>query len=127
MFISEPDVWPLAIQGPLATSLLVDVFGSRIEELKFFHFSHFEFEGTSQVIARSGYSQSSGFEIYLKGFEHGKKLWDVIWNAGKKYNISPGCPNLIDRIEAGLLSFGNEMTNQTSPLETFGKVLSFRW
>ena len=118
VFISEPDVWPLAIQGPLATSLLVDVFGSRIEELKFFHFSHFEFEGTSQVIARSGYSQSSGFEIYLKGFEHGKKLWDVIWNAGKKYNISPGCPNLIDRIEAGLLSFGNEMTNQTSPLET---------
>ncbi len=118
VMISEPDVWPLAIQGPLATSLLVDVFGKKIKELKYFHFSHFEFEGTSQIIARSGYSKVSGFEIYLEGFEYGEKLWDLIWNAGKKYNLSPGCPNLIDRIEAGLLSFGNEMTNQTTPLET---------
>ena len=77
-----------------------------------------EFEGTSQLIARSGYSKASGFEIYLEGFQYGKKLWDLIWNTGKKHDLRPGCPNLIDRIEAGLLSYGNEMTNQTSPLET---------
>ena len=29
----------------------------------------------------------------------GEKLWDTIWEAGKKFNISPGCPNLIDIIE----------------------------
>ena len=26
------------------------------------------------------------------------------------FNISPGCPNLIERVEGGLLSYGNEFT-----------------
>ena len=29
----------------------------------------------------------------------------------------PGCPNLIERIEGGLFSYGNEMTRETNPLE----------
>ena len=32
---------------------------------------------------------------------------DVIWDAGKKLNTqAAGCPNLIERIEGGLLSYG---------------------
>jgi dimethylsulfoniopropionate demethylase len=37
--------------------------------------------------------------------------------AGKKFNISPGCPNLIDRIEGGLMSYGNDFTKENNPLE----------
>ena len=40
----------------------------------------------------------------------GCALWDAVWNAGSKYNIAPGGPNLIERVEGGLLSYGNEMT-----------------
>ena len=29
----------------------------------------------------------------------------------------PGCPNLIDRIEAGLMSYGNDFTKENNPLE----------
>jgi dimethylsulfoniopropionate demethylase len=47
----------------------------------------------------------------------GEKLWDTIWEAGKKFNISPGCPNLIDRIEGGLMSYGNDFTRENNPLE----------
>ena len=93
------------------------IFGEKIKKLKFFHFSFFEFEGTKQIIARSGYSKQDGFEIYLKGFSLGKKLWETIWEAGKDFNISPGCPNLIDRIEGGLLSYGNEFTLENNPIE----------
>ena len=93
------------------------IFGQKIKKLKFFHFSFFEFEGTKQIIARSGYSKQDGFEIYLKGFGLGKKLWETIWEAGKDFNISPGCPNLIDRIEGGLLSYGNEFTLENNPIE----------
>ena len=102
--IIEPDIYPLAIQGPRSEELMSSIFGEKIKKLKFFHFSFFEFEGTKQIIARSGYSKQDGFEIYLKGFSLGKKLWETIWEAGKDFNISPGCPNLIDRIEGGLLS-----------------------
>ena len=47
----------------------------------------------------------------------GEKLWDTIWEAGKKFNISPGCPNLIDRIEGGLMSYGNDFTGENNPFE----------
>ena len=115
--IKEPDVWPLAIQGPLAKDLLSEVFGDFIKDIKFFKFSKIQFEGSTQIIARSGYSKQDGFEIYLQGFDLGERLWELLWEKGEKYNIAPGCPNLIDRIEAGLLSYGNEITLDTSPLE----------
>ena len=122
--IIEPDIYPLAIQGPKSEELMSSIFGEKIKKLKFFHFSFFEFEGTKQIIARSGYSKQDGFEIYFKCFEDyfdknemGEKIWDIIWKAGKEFNIAPGCPNLIDRIEAGLMSYGNDFTKENNPIE----------
>lgn len=115
--IEEPDVSPLAVQGPLAEDLLVDLFGEDIRSVRFFKFGMFEFKGTQQLIARSGYSRQGGFEIYLDDSALGADLWDAVWETGQAYNIAPGCPNLIDRIEGGLFSYGNEMTRDNNPLE----------
>ena len=122
--IIEPDVYPLAIQGPKSEELLTVVFGEDIKKIKFFNFRIVDFMGTKQIIARSGYSKQDGFEIYFKTHEQyfdnvemGEKLWDTIWEAGKKFNISPGCPNLIDRIEGGLMSYGNDFTGENNPIE----------
>lgn len=115
--INEPDIYPLAIQGPKAEDLLASVFGEKIREVKFYNFGFFNFHGTQQVIARTGYSKQGGFEIFLKGYDLGEDLWDTIWEAGKKFNISPGCPNLIERIEGGLMSYGNDFTSENNPLE----------
>ena len=63
-----------------------------------------------------------GFEIYLADRDLAEPLWDMIMSAGEKYNIAPGGPNQIDRIEGGLLGYGNEMTMDNNPLEMgFGK------
>jgi dimethylsulfoniopropionate demethylase len=115
--IDEPDVYPLAIQGPKAVELMSDLFGDTIRDLKYFHFDTFDVLGTPQIIARSGYCKQGGFEIYLKGWHLGDKLWDLIWKAGKDYQIKPGCPNLIERIEGGLFSWGNEFTSDNNPFE----------
>lgn len=115
--VSEPDVSPLAIQGPKAEDLLAGLFGEHIRGLGFFKFGWIEFQGTRQLIARSGYSRQGGFEIYLQGGHLGSALWDAIWDAGQPLNIAPGCPNLIERIEGGLFSYGNEMTRDNNPLE----------
>ena len=115
--ICEPDVSPLAIQGPFADDLLADVFGEEIREVKFFHFKAFSFRGHMLNIARSGWSKQGGFEIYLDDTNLGEELWDAIWAKGKKYNIRAGCPNLIERVEAGLLSYGNDMNREDTPLE----------
>ena len=123
--ICEPDVSPLGIQGPKSEALLASLFGEQIRDIGFFKFGWIEFQGTRQLIARSGFSRQGGFEIYLEGGHLGADLWDLIWDAGQAFDITPGCPNLIERIEGGLFSYGNEMTRQNNPLEIgLGKFCS---
>ena len=115
--VFEPDVWPLAVQGPKSEELMARVFGESVREIGFFRFARCEFQGKPQVIARSGFSKQGGFEVYVDGFGLGGASWDAIWEAGEGLELTPGCPNLIERIEAGLLSYGNEMTRDNNPLE----------
>jgi len=115
--IIEPDVSPLAVQGPKAEDLMAVLFGDDVRMLRFFKFAWFDFEGTKQLIARSGFSKQGGFEIYLKGSHLGEKLWDAVWETGKAFNIRPGAPHVVERIEAGLYSYGNEFTLDNNPIE----------
>ena len=115
--VTEPDVSPLAIQGPMAEDLLVKVFGEEIRSIRFFRFKWFEFHGVQMAIARSGWSKQGGFEIYLPDSKLGPALWDAITAEGAPFNLKAGCPNLIERIEGGLFSFGNDMTREETPLE----------
>lgn len=115
--VREPDVWPLAVQGPKADDLMAKVFGDGIRETGFFRFDKFSFDGHPLIIARSGYSKQGGFEIYLDKPALGVELWDALWDAGLEFNVSPGSPNLIERVEGGLLSYGNEFNMDNNPLE----------
>ena len=47
-----------------------------------------------------------------------------LWKLGKSYNIAPGSPNQIDRMEAGMISHLGDTTLEDNPLELkFTKVL----
>ena len=113
----EPDVSPLAIQGPKADKLVARVFGEDIVDTKFFRYKTINFQGKEMIIARSGWSHQGGFELYLDGSEYGEPLWDLLLEAGKDLDVRAGGPNLIERIEAGLLSYGNDITIDTTPFE----------
>lgn len=115
--VFEPEVSPLAVQGPKATDLMADLLGEAVRELRFFHFITARLADTEVIIARSGWGGQGGFEIYLQDSARGLALWDCIWAAGEKYQIRAGCPNHIDRIESGLLSYGNDMTLANNPYE----------
>ena len=115
--VFEPDVCPLAVQGPKADDLLSDIVGEDIRQLKFFWFVDTEINGIPVVIQRSGWSGQGGFELYLQDSSKGNDLWNLVWSAGEKYNIRAGCPNLIDRLETGLMSYGSDMTIDNNPLE----------
>ena len=122
--VFEPDVSPLAIQGPKSKELLRRVFGANIEKLKFFEVGIFYFNGLPLITARSGFSKQSGYEIYVSGPDIADKLWDSLFEAGKDLNVRAGCPNLIERTEAGLLSYGNDMDLSNTPFECgLGKFL----
>jgi dimethylsulfoniopropionate demethylase len=115
--IIEPEVDIMAIQGPKSFALMEKVFGKKITKLKFFGFDYFDFEGTKHLIARSGWSKQGGYEVYVQNAESGQKLYDRLFEIGKEYKIKPGCPNLIERIESALLSYGNDMDNNDNPFE----------
>ncbi|MBT5432435.1 MAG: dimethylsulfoniopropionate demethylase [Alphaproteobacteria bacterium] len=115
--IFEPAVWPLAIQGPLADDLTARVFGEEVRAIRFFRFAELEFHGHSFVVARSGWSKQGGFEVYVDDAEIGLALYDALFAGGEDLDVRPGCPNLIERIEGGLFSYGNDMTIENNPFE----------
>ena len=115
--VFEPDVSPLAVQGPKSFDLMADLVGEHIRDIKFFWFIETEIAGTPVILARSGWSGQGGFEIYLQDSAKGLDLWDAVWDAGQKYQIRAGCPNLIERLETGLLSYGSDMTLENNPIE----------
>ncbi|WP_022705551.1 dimethylsulfoniopropionate demethylase [Pseudorhodobacter ferrugineus] len=117
VLVDEPDVSPLGIQGPKADELMARVFGDDVRKIKFFRFGWFDFQGRSLAIARSGYSKQGGYEIYVEGSDIGMPLWDALFAAGEDLQVRAGCPNLIERIEGGLLSYGNDMTKDNTPHE----------
>ena len=115
--IFEPNVNILAVQGPKSFALMEKIFGKIITEMKFFGFDYFEFAGAKHLIAKSGWSKQGGYEIYVENTESGLALYDKLFEVGKEFNVKAGCPNLIERIESALLSYGNDMDNDDNPLE----------
>ncbi len=115
--IFEPNVDILAVQGPKSFKLMEKILGKKITELKFFGFDYFDFKGNKFFIARSGWSKQGGYEIYVENREAGLNLYDELFSADKEFNVKPGCPNLIERIESGLLSCGNDFDNGDNPYE----------
>ncbi len=115
--VHDPDVSPLAVQGPLADALIARVFGDDVVATRFFRHRTVTFAGREMLIARSGWSLQGGFEIYLDGAQHGEALWDTLFEAGADLDVRPGCPNTIERIEGGLLSYGSDVTLAHTPFE----------
>tara|TARA_B100000945_G_scaffold255056_1_gene212202 strand:- start:2041 stop:3150 length:1110 start_codon:yes stop_codon:yes gene_type:complete len=115
--IKEPNVNILAVQGPLSENLMVKLFGEEIRQLKFFNFKYYNYKGHKYFIARSGWSKQTGFEVYVEDNTAGQDLYDYLFELGKEFNVRPGCPNLIERIESALLSYGNDFDNRDNPFE----------
>ncbi len=116
--VFEPDVSPLALQGPLADEVASELFGTElVESLGFFHHYPVEIEGIPLVLCRSGWSKQGGFELFLTDGARGNDLWHIVMAAGEKYGIGPGTPNHQERIESGLLSFGSDHDRETDPVE----------
>ncbi|MDX1513196.1 MAG: dimethylsulfoniopropionate demethylase [Gammaproteobacteria bacterium] len=115
--VDEPEIAPLAVQGPKSDALMTRVFGEAAAGIRFFRFEPLDFRGHSLIVARSGWSKQGGFEIYLDNPSLGLELWDALWEAGEDLDVGAGSPNLIERIEGGLLSYGSDMTRDNNPFE----------
>jgi len=115
--VSEPDVSPLAVQGPHAEEVVASMFGDWVRDLKYFWFGDAELNGIPLKVARSGWSKQGGFELYLMDGSRGIELWNAVKEAGAPWNIGPGYPTPAERMENGLVSWGGDCDDDTNPFE----------
>jgi aminomethyltransferase len=115
--LQEPDVSPLAVQGPKSFDVVADLFGDWVRKLKYFSFKETELEGIPLVLTRTGWSKQGGYELFLRDGSYGDQLWEIVMEAGKPYNIKPGTPCWIERIESGLLNYWEDISDTTNPYE----------
>jgi len=108
----------LALQGPLAQKILdKTIAGANLDQLKPFDVVITNIFGIECMISRTGYTGEDGFEIF---FDSSKiDIWDKLIELGSRFNIKPAGLGARDtlRLEAGLMLYGNDINESTTPLD----------
>ncbi len=107
------EIGMVAIQGPISERIM-ETFDRAAAKLP--HHSLIE-KGTT-IISRTGYTGEDGFEVYTPNNKC-QELWERLMDAGKALGLKPAGLGARDtlRLEAGLLLYGNDINETTTPLE----------
>lgn len=111
----------LALQGPLARSLLVESVlpGLGLGDVRRFHFADVVWQDHPLRVARTGYTGEDGFEIFVPPAA-AAALWELILDKGYVHGIGPAGLGARDslRLEAALPLYGHELDLAHSPVES---------
>ncbi|MBC3788190.1 glycine cleavage system aminomethyltransferase GcvT [Spirosoma utsteinense] len=122
------DMCLFAVQGPLAAKALESLTPAKLDSMGYYTFEKTDFAGYANVIvSATGYTGAGGFEIYVSNHQ-AEGVWNAIMEAGAPYGIKPiglGARDTL-RLEMGYNLYGNDITDETSPLEAgLGWVTKF--
>lgn len=113
------EIAQVAIQGPLAQTVLQKLTSTDLSEIKFFKFQEdVDVAGKSSLVSRTGYTGEDGFEIYCAS-EDVVTIWNAILEAGEPEGILPcglGARDTL-RFEANLALYGQELSKDITPIE----------
>ena len=118
--IEEIDVCPVQIQGPKSKALMKDLCGDQVDfdNMPFYGLAEVTVGGRSCVISQSGFSGEAGYEIYLReATKYADDMWNAVLEAGKKHSLMVIAPAHHRRIQAGILSWGQDMDHQHNPFQ----------
>jgi len=104
----------LDVQGPGARDVLGGLVPD-IGKLTYFTCDYFQLLGEKTLISRTGYTGELGYEIYFPAAKT-KDLWQEILENDKVKPAGLGVRDLL-RLEMGYSLYGNDLTEETSPLE----------
>ena len=116
--IHEIDVSPIQIQGPKSVLLVEKMVGPHVREMPYYTLIHDKVNGHDVTISRTGFSGEVGFEIYLHdAMIHADDVWPYILEQGQEFNLGVIAPSHSRRLEAGILSYGQDMDIENNPFE----------
>lgn len=108
----------LALQGPMAQTVLQPLTELDLADMKSFHFAFGQVAGIDALVSRTGYTGEDGFEIYTLAPNPGI-IWEAILEAGRPHDLLPiglGARDTL-RLESKLMLYGNDITDKTTVLE----------
>lgn len=112
----SPATSELAVQGPKAEETLRDILGIDASDLSFYTFKIIRRQdGKPMLVSRTGYTGEDGFEIYAD-YDTICRFWDSLIDSGLCKPCGLGCRDTL-RFEAGLPLYGDELTDDISPVE----------
>ncbi|HBG48603.1 MAG TPA: glycine cleavage system aminomethyltransferase GcvT [Cyanobacteria bacterium UBA9971] len=108
----------IALQGPLASDILVNLGLTKENHPRRFFIKKAKLLNIDVLLAATGYTGEDGFEIIVKN-EEVCKLWVELLSKGEKFGLKPIGLAARDtlRLEAGLFLYGQDMTENTTPVE----------
>ncbi|GKS56679.1 aminomethyltransferase [Nitrospira sp.] len=108
----------LALQGPVSRTVLHSMGMREVDALQVRHCVEVTLAGAACLLARTGYTGELGYELYLPA-EHARMLWDQCLERGASQGVKPaglGARDIL-RLEMAYLLYGNDISEDTSPLE----------
>ena len=108
----------LALQGPLAASILTRLTNVDLEGIRYYHFAEGMVDGGPAIISRTGYTGEDGFELYVAAGATAS-LWRRLLEVGGPDGLVPVGLGARDslRLEMGYALYGNDIDEQHTPLE----------
>ena len=116
--ILEPNVFVSQVQGPKSMDLLDKLIDEPIaKSWNYFDWVEVTMANEKVIVSRTGFTNELGWEIYFRPENNSEKLGDLILGEGSKMGmIITGTPAFRGRrIEAGLLSAGQDFSIETNP------------
>jgi aminomethyltransferase len=112
------DYAQLALQGPLAETILQPLTEIALGDIKSFYFAESQVAARRCLIARTGYTGEAGFELYCSS-QDAEKLWGDLLAAGAPAGLVPAGLGARDtlRLEKAYPLYGHELDDGTTPLE----------
>ncbi len=105
----------LDLQGPGSLEVLKSIAGDEVTKLTYYGFQFFSLLGGNYIISRTGYTGELGFEIYVDSSK-GVELWQAMLKHPAVKPAGLGARDIL-RLEVGLPLYGNEFTEDTTPLD----------
>jgi len=113
------EIAQLALQGPVSRSVLSKLGVPGLEALKPRHCLEAKLLGAPSLITRTGYTGELGYELYVPA-DSARRIWAELLSKGHRAGLKPaglGARDLL-RLEMAYLLYGNDITEETTPLES---------
>lgn len=133
------DIGLIAVQGPRAVEILLEVdgfadelsrthdFTDQLAALKYYWSLPGTFRDSRVLFARTGYTGEDGFEIFAAP-DRLEELWEAILETGAGTGLMPAglaCRDTL-RLEAGMPLYGHELSLSITPFQAgLGRAVDF--